>query len=136
MTKRALDVLFVCTANSVRSPLAEGLMRAKFPGHACASAGAEGAGRLHPLIAEVVAEFGGDLNRFSSQALGQGSLEEARIVVALSAEAMEALPEQVGPPRVLHWPLPDPLALPGDRKENVRVLAQQLWERLDELVKF
>jgi protein-tyrosine-phosphatase len=133
MSGQPLEVLFVCTANSVCSPLAEGLMRAKFPGHAYASAGAEGSGRLHPLIAEVVAEFGGDLSDFSSRALGEVAFQNARIVVALSAEAMAALPEQVGPPRVLHWPLPDPLALPGDRTENVRTLAWKLWERLDEL---
>src|SRR6185503_15060472 len=56
-------VLFLCTGNSARSQMAEGLLRAKAGDRfQAASAGTEPAARVHPLAVEVMAEMGIDLS--------------------------------------------------------------------------
>lgn len=85
-------MLFVCTGNLCRSPIAEALLRVRLEGRGAAdvvvsSAGTLGFGAGATAEASVVAaEFGGDLDGHRARRLDAGLLESADLIVAMTAD--------------------------------------------------
>jgi arsenate reductase len=118
-------VLFLCTHNSSRSQMAEGLLRARAGNrYEVFSAGTQ-AGRVHPLAIQAMAELGIDL----SEAAGHRSkqMEEfidqppMDLVVTVCDEAAEACPFFPGARRQVHWGFPDPSQATGTDEERLAV---------------
>ena len=114
-------ILFVCTHNSARSQMAEGLMRHlagdRFD---VASAGTE-ARNVHPLAVRVMAERGIDISRHNSKTLERLVDERWDCVVTVCDGAREACPVF---PRIasrLHWSFIDPSGVPGSEDERLAV---------------
>jgi protein-tyrosine-phosphatase/DNA-binding transcriptional ArsR family regulator len=109
------SVLFVCTGNSARSPIAEALLSRRTAGEvAVASAGVRPKPVLHPDAVRVLAErFGIDATGRRPQALDAVAGRRFTHVVTLCDKAREALPELFHRARRVHWSIPDPAA-PGD----------------------
>jgi protein-tyrosine-phosphatase/DNA-binding transcriptional ArsR family regulator len=108
--RRPVAVLFVCTGNSARSPMAEALLR-QHAGQdvAVASAGCRPRQQLHPHTVRVLREqFGIDVA--DQQPRHVDSLARRRFdhVITLCDRARESCPELPGNPRRLHWSVPDP----------------------------
>jgi protein-tyrosine-phosphatase/DNA-binding transcriptional ArsR family regulator len=103
-------VLFVCTGNSARSPMAEALLRHRAGGSATvASAGTQPRPRLHPGAVRALRRgFGIDLSGQAPR--GLAALEGRRFdhVITLCDRAREACPD-LGAART-HWSVPDPAA--------------------------
>jgi protein-tyrosine-phosphatase len=108
-------VLFVCTGNSARSPIAEALLRHRTAGAvAVASAGVHPAPRLLPGAVRVLAErFGIDVAGRRPRPLDDVAGQRFTHVITVCDKAREALPELPHHPRRAHWSIPDPAA-PGD----------------------
>ena len=131
-------ILILCSANSIRSPMAEALWKDCL-GEALAecevvSAGAMGSGRLHPMVESVLAEDGIFLDGFSSRAVSQFEGQKFDLVVTLSDEAHRIFPTFPGAVETQHWPMPDPTVQAGDRRAAFRALRDMLRERINAVV--
>ena len=112
-------VLFLCTHNSARSQMAEGLLRTLGgDGFAVASAGTV-ATRVRPGAIAVMAELGIDLSGQSSKSLDRYLAEPLDEVVTVCDDANDACPIFPGPVHRRHWSIPDPSAVQGDEAERL-----------------
>jgi arsenate reductase len=125
---RPLRVLFLCTHNSSRSQMAEGLLRARGGSrYEVYSAGTQARG-VHPLALRAMAELGIDI----SEAAGHRSkslheFAEAPpmdLVVTVCDQAAEECPFFPGARRQVHWSFPDPSAATGTEEERLAVFCQ------------
>ena len=117
-----LKILFLCTGNSCRSQMAEGL--ARILGRDVLvpfSAGLLAAG-VHPRAVAVMREIGIDISKHKSKEIDEALLMTMDTVITLCSSAEEACP--VTPPgiRRLHWPVRDPVATIGSTEEVMKDL--------------
>ncbi|MCM0677512.1 arsenate reductase ArsC [Micromonospora phytophila] len=105
-------VLFVCTGNSARSPIAEALLRQHTAGRAkVMSAGSRPRPRLHPHTLRVLQEhFGVDVAAQHPRHLDTLTGRRFDFVITLCDKAREVCLEFGDHPRLLHWSVPDPTA--------------------------
>jgi arsenate reductase len=114
-------VLFLCTHNSARSQMAEGLLR-----HLAGdrfevqSAGTE-ATHVRPLAIRAMDEIGVDISGQESKTLARYLGEPFDYVITVCDEANEACPFFPGAKRRLHWSLPDPSTAEGTEEERLTV---------------
>ncbi|MFF4795392.1 ArsR family transcriptional regulator [Streptomyces sp. NPDC001276] len=103
-------VLFICTGNSARSPIAEALLRHRTAGRIeVASAGTRPKSRLHPSVIRVLRdEFGIDIADQRPRHLDTLIKRRFDHVISLCDKAREACPEFPEHPRRIHWSVPDP----------------------------
>lgn len=107
---RRITVLFVCTGNSARSPVAEALLRHHTAGRVTVtSAGSRPKPHLHPHAVRVLREeFGIDITGKDPRHLGTLARRRFDHVITLCDKAREACPEFPHHPRRIHWSIPDP----------------------------
>ena len=119
--KRRSRVLFLCTHNSARSQMAEGLLRhlagERFEAH---SAGTE-ATHVRPLAIRAMEEIGVDISRQQSKTLDRYVQEPFDHVVTVCDEANEACPFFPGAQDRLHWSFQDPSRADGTEDERLAV---------------
>jgi protein-tyrosine-phosphatase/DNA-binding HxlR family transcriptional regulator len=109
-------VLFLCTHNSARSQMAEGLLREV--GHnkvEVFSAGTEPTG-IHPLAIKVMSGRGIDLRTHRSKHLEEYLGQEFDYVITVCDRVREVCPIFPGEPDHIHWSFPDPVAIEGNLK--------------------
>lgn len=114
------SVLFVCTHNSARSQMAEGLLRARFGDrYGVLSAGTE---RTHvrPLAIDAMREIDIDISAHTSKTVGDLGPREFDLVVTVCDSAREACP-WVPARRTMHRSFPDPSAARGTDAERLAV---------------
>ena len=117
-------VLVLCTHNSARIQMAEGLLRAlasdRFD---VASAGTE-ATRVHPLAIRAMDELGIDLRGHSSKTVDRLLAEPWDYVITVCDSANERCPLFPGRTTRLHWSFEDPSAVTGSEDERLAVFRQ------------
>jgi arsenate reductase (thioredoxin) len=133
-TERA-RVLFLCTHNSARSQMAEGLLRAlagdRFEAH---SAGTE-ATHVRPLAVRAMGEVGVDISGQESKTLERYAGEPFDYVVTVCDDANEACPFFPGARNRLHWSLEDPSQAEGSEDERLTVFRRvrdEIRERIEQ----
>ena len=134
---QAEEILFLCTANSCRSQMAEGFARVLAPENVRVySAGTEPK-TIHPLAIKVMKEAGVDISVQRSKRLEEIPLEKIDLVVTLCGEAAESCPALPNKTERLHWPLPDPALAQGDEKavlKTFREVRDEIRSRVEELL--
>jgi arsenate reductase (thioredoxin) len=114
-------VLFLCTHNSARSQMAEGLLRHLAADRfEVASAGTEARG-VNPLAVRAMAEIGVDLRGHTSKTLDRFLGERWDYVVTVCDNANESCPVFPGPLTRMHWSFDDPSAAAGDDARRLAV---------------
>jgi protein-tyrosine-phosphatase/DNA-binding transcriptional ArsR family regulator len=104
-------VLFVCTGNSGRSPMAEGLLRHRADGRLDVASAGIRPKPLHPdAIAVMRDRFRIDITAHRPAPVEAAARERFDYVISLCDKAREACPEFPGRPGLIHWSLPDPAA--------------------------
>lgn len=107
-------VLILCTGNSARSQMAEGLLRAiagdRFD---VASAGTRPSS-VNPLAIAAMDERGIDIRAQRSKHLDQFRSQPFDFVITVCDNAAESCPVFPGRAQRIHWSFPDPAAAPGD----------------------
>lgn len=130
-------VLFLCTANSARSQMAEALLNAKGGGRFVASsAGTHPAPRVNPLAVEALARIGIAWHGHAPRDLAGVEREPWDLVITVCDSAREACPIFPGQPVLAHWGMEDPAAADGNDEEKRRAfdLARQLLARRIDLL--
>lgn len=126
-----INVLFVCTANSARSIMAEAMLNALGGGRFRAfSAGSHPSGRVDPTALDVLAKNGYDtrgLRSKSWQEFARPGAERMDFVIGVCDDAAgEDWPAFRGRPVTAHWHVPDPAAAPGSAADRRRVFLDTL----------
>ncbi len=114
-------VLFLCTGNSCRSQMADGLVNRDFAGRLEAfSAGTEPHG-LNPKAVQVMAEIGIDISGNSSDHVSKYEGQPFDYVISLCGDADEKCPAFFGGVKRLHMPFDDPPRATGSEEEVMAV---------------
>jgi arsenate reductase len=114
-------VLFLCTANSARSQMAEGLMNALGSGQWEARSGGIFSSYVHPLAIRAMEEIGIDISRQSSKSIDRFVKKKFDYVITLCDDAANFCPNFSGRGKRLHWPFDDPAAATGTVEERLAV---------------
>lgn len=122
MPKLKPTVLILCTGNSCRSHLAEGILRAAAGDLLdVRSAGSQPAGYVHPLAVRVMAEIGIDLSSHCSKHLREFLDQAIETVITVCGRADQACPVFPGQANRYHWPFEDPAHAVGTEDERLAV---------------
>jgi arsenate reductase (thioredoxin) len=114
-------VLFLCTHNSARSQMAEGLLRHLSGNHFEAMSAGTEATHVRPLAIRAMDEVGVDISAQESETLGRYLREPFDYVITVCDEANEACPFFSGASERLHWSFPDPSKAQGTEEERLEV---------------
>jgi arsenate reductase (thioredoxin) len=116
---RPVRVLFVCTHNSARSQMAEGMVRAWGGGRFEAfSAGTE-ASAVRPEAIAVMREIGIDISGHTSKTILPFLGEEFAWVITVCDQAKESCPVIPGATQQAHWSIDDPSEMEGSEQERL-----------------
>jgi arsenate reductase len=111
-------VLVLCTGNSCRSHLAEGLLRAAAGDlFEVVSAGSKPAGYVHPLAIEVMREIGIDISGQRSKHMSEFMNRDVETVITVCGHADQSCPIFPGQVNRHHWPFDDPAHAKGTEDE-------------------
>jgi len=115
-------VLILCTGNSCRSQMAEGLWNALSQGKwRCLSAGSKPAGYVHPQAIQVMNERDIDLSANISKHLDEFAADSFDYAITVCDHADQSCPVISNANQRLHWPFPDPAEACGSEEENLAV---------------
>ena len=115
-------VLILCTGNSCRSHLAEGILRAAAGDILnVQSAGSKPAGYVHPLAIQVMKEIGLDISSHHSKHMNDFLQQDVETVVTVCGNADQACPMFPGQLNRYHWGFYDPAHATGTDEEKLTV---------------
>lgn len=114
-------VLFSCTHNAIRSPMAAALMRHLFGTRVYVESCGVKAGVLEPLAVEVMEEIGIDLSHLQPKSFEMLADTSFDLIVALSPHARHKALEltRAMAVEVEYWKVPDPSAYEGTREQRL-----------------
>ncbi|MCY7317363.1 MAG: arsenate reductase ArsC [Ramlibacter sp.] len=137
------NVLILCTLNSARSVLGEGMLNhlAGKRGRdvRAYSAGSSPSGRINPLALQALASAGISTDGYRSknwdEFAGAGSPQMRVVITVCDSAAAETCPYRPGGPVQVHWSYPDPSDAPdADRKNAFELTRQALGYRMLQLL--
>ena len=142
MTERTYNVLFLCTGNSARSILAEGILRKDGQGRFMVySAGSQPNGTVNPLALKVLSDRGYPADGYRSKSWDEFAIPEAPvmdfILTVCDSAAGEVCPVWPEHPSIAHWGIEDPAAAEGsdaDKEEAVVRAFEFLKNRISTLI--
>ncbi|CUU06740.1 protein tyrosine phosphatase [Candidatus Thermokryptus mobilis] len=133
-----IRVLFLCTGNSCRSQMAEGLLRHfgndKFEVY---SAGTNPS-FVHPLAIEAMREIGIDISWHRSKSVMEFIGQNFDYVITVCDKAKESCPTFPGDVKRIHWSFEDPAEATGTKEERMKVfrkVREQIKEHILSFIK-
>lgn len=119
----AWNVLFLCTANSARSVLAESILRKDGAGRFMAySAGSQPRGSVNPLALKVLSDMGYPSDGMASKSWDVFAVPGAPnmdfVFTVCDSAAGESCPVWPGHPATAHWGIEDPAAVSGTKLQQ------------------
>ena len=134
---KKIKILFLCTHNSCRSQLAEGLLKNlagdKFEVY---SAGVNPTS-VHPLAKKVMKEIGIDISGQQSKSVDEFLDKEFDYVITVCDNARQTCPFFSGNHELLHWSLEDPAIALGSEEERLlmfRKIRDQVRDHIQRLI--
>jgi arsenate reductase (thioredoxin) len=115
-------VLILCTGNSCRSHMAEGILRAAAGDLLdVQSAGSNPTGYVHPLAIKALAEIGIDISAHHSKHMDEFLSQDVETVITVCGNADQACPMFPGQLNRHHWGFDDPAHATGSEDEQMAV---------------
>lgn len=131
-----LKVMFLCTANSSRSQMAEGFARELGKGLIEAySAGLMHAG-VHPRAIAVMEAAGIDISKQESKEIDEDLLRKMDVVITLCTNAEAACPRTPPEIRRIHWPIKDPVGTTGTEEKIMKEFRRARDEIREKILRF
>ena len=122
MASEKPTVLVLCTGNSCRSHLAEGILRAAAGDILnVVSAGSKPAGYVHPLAIQAMKEIDIDISQHTSKHMNEFLTGKIETVITVCGNADQACPIFPGQVNRHHWPFDDPAHATGTDEEKLAV---------------
>jgi arsenate reductase (thioredoxin) len=118
-------ILFLCTGNSARSQIAEGLIREKDGGQIEAYSAGTAPKELNPLAIQVMAEIKIDISHHKSKDVAELMKQSFDWVITVCDHARQQCPIFPGT-RIQHWDIPDP-----ENLTDFRMVRDDLAKRID-----
>lgn len=114
-------ILILCTGNSCRSHLAEGILRKALGDlFRIASAGSQPAGYVHPLAIRAMTEIGIDISGHASKHMDEFLTQGVETVITVCGNADQACPAYPGRVNRHHFPFDDPAHATGSENEQMQ----------------
>ena len=136
-------ILFLCTGNACRSPIAESLLKRIAPHrYEVFSAGSHPCGYVHPLTVEVMAEQNIDVYSHRSKSIREFLPpygEPPDVIVSLCDYAARRCPPIPNEIATIHWPLFDPIVGGGNHAMRLalfRGVRNELEDLIEEAVEY
>ena len=131
------QILFLCTGNSCRSQMAEGIVNHYLGDtwHA-SSAGVEPAGYVHPLAIQVMKEIGIDISQKVSKSVNNFRNNEFNVIVTVCDGAAKNCPAWLGKGQTTHIGFDDPAYATGSVEERLSVFRRVRDEIRKEILDF
>ena len=127
-TGPAARVLFICSGNSARSPMAEGWLNHLGGGRVTARSAGISPGSLHPLAVAAMAEQGVDISGHQPAHLSEFADDSFTRVITLCDRARENCGELSAPG--VHWSIPNPAQAHPPDLDAFRATARELQTRI------
>lgn len=142
MSDKVFNVLFLCTGNTARSILAEGILRSEGIGRFRAySAGSQPKGAVNPFAVETLEAFGYAADGLSSKSwsdfAGRDAPQMDFIITVCDNAAGETCPVWPVHPATAHWGIEDPAAVEGsdvEKRKAFNLAFKYLKNRIDLLL--
>jgi arsenate reductase len=138
MTTETKKVLFLCTGNSIRSQMAEGLLKTLGSGQWRVQSAGIIQSYVHPLATRVMDEIGIDISQQTSKSMDRFSNKKFDFVITLCDHAAKFCPTFRGQARRLHWPFEDPAGAMGTMEERLvafRRIRDGIKKRIEEFLR-
>jgi ArsR family transcriptional regulator, arsenate/arsenite/antimonite-responsive transcriptional repressor / arsenate reductase (thioredoxin) len=129
-------VLFLCTHNSARSQMAEGILRFYGGDQVEAFSAGTQVSQVRAEAIQTMAELGIDISHHHSKHLDEFIGQSFDYVITVCDQANETCPIFPGDPNRIHWSFPDPSAIedPQERTRTYQQIAQELARRINYLL--
>ena len=132
-----IRVLIVCTGNSARSQMAEGLLRQEGGARFAVESAGVAASFVRPEAIEVMNEIGIDISNHRSKSTDEFVARPFDYVITVCDNANQNCPVFPGPAERIHWDIDDPAAVTGEPEIKLRAFRDarnELQQRLREFV--
>lgn len=126
--RKHLRVLFLCTHNSTRSQMAEGILRHLSKGNIDAFSAGSIPTSTHPQAVEVLAATGIDIRQQRAKHIDEFKGQSFDYIVTVCDRMHESCPTFPGDPEQIHWSFPDPAAVAGSDQERSRAFEQVVMQ--------
>jgi len=124
LTGKPMRVLFLCTHNSARSQMAEGIMRHLGGGKIEALSAGSDPSELHPLAVRVMTKMSIDISQQISKHLDEFTGQSFDYIVTVCDRVRESCPTWPSDPKRVHWSFLDPAEVEGSEEERSRAFGQ------------
>jgi len=114
-----MKVLILCTGNSARSQMAEGILRRLGNGTIEVHSAGTHPSRVNPLAIEAMNEIGIDISSHRSKSVDEFAQQTFDVVITVCDKAKESCPIFPGAPERIHWSYEDPAAVEGSHDEKL-----------------
>jgi arsenate reductase len=131
-------IMFLCTANSCRSQIAEGFAREFGKGLIEVYSAGLMTADVHRRAIAVMKEIGIDISKQKSKSIDEKLIRKMDIVVTLCVNAEEYCPDTPPNVRRIHWPIKDPVGTIGTEEEimkEFRRARDEIKEKVQDLIR-
>ena len=129
-------VLILCTGNSCRSQMAQGLFRHLSNGTYDAYSAGVSSTTVNPLAIRAMREIGIDISHHTSDSIDQYLNRDFDLVITVCDNAKENCPIFPGAKDMRHWPFEDPADARGTEEERMRVFRKVRDKIRDQIANF
>ncbi len=130
-------VLFLCTGNSCRSQMAEGLLRHKAKDSFEVASAGTNPHPVNPLAVKIMEEIGVDISGHNSKSVNKFLNQEFDYIITVCNQANETCPIFPGRTKSIHWDLKDPAQAEGSEEEKLKTFRQirkELMSRIEDFI--